>query len=273
MQLVEPPPILPIVAPSVPRFFGFGYAGFCQSAMEVGGDFFEVCPLSESSLLLVVADVMGKGSGAALFAGTLRTLVHAVAVPNLCPARTLRELNELMFEQLSSAEMFITLQLAVADLHQRQLHVANAGHCPLLISSPNQPVLPVAPEGIPLGICSDARFSSQTLQIDSFSSILMYTDGVTEARDSAGSFFGQSRLEDWFVRALAQDCTAADLKRNLLQELFRFQGRQQASDDQTFLILSDETPRLTPPQPADVSRWFLPWTYGRRAGRPAHACG
>jgi sigma-B regulation protein RsbU (phosphoserine phosphatase) len=270
MHLVETPLIVPVAAPSVPRFFGFGYAGFCQSAMEVGGDFFEVCPLSESSLLLAVADVMGKGSAAALFAGTLRTLVHAVVVPNLCPARTLRELNELMFEQLSAADMFITLQLAVADLHQRQLHVANAGHCPLLISSPNQPVLAVAPEGIPLGICPDAHFSPQTVQIDSFSSILMYTDGVTESRDSGGSFFGQPRLEHWFGRALAQDRTAAELKRSLLRELFRFQGRQQASDDQTFLILSDETPRLTQPQPPDASRWFLPWTYGRRAARPAH---
>ncbi len=94
MHLVDPPPIVPVVAPSLPRFFGFGYAGSCQSAMEVGGDFFEVCPLSESSLLLAVADVMGKGSAAALFAGTLRTLVHAVVVLDPCLARTLtRELE------------------------------------------------------------------------------------------------------------------------------------------------------------------------------------
>lgn len=272
MHLVDPPPIMPVVAPSLPRFFGYGYAGSCQSAMEVGGDFFEVCPLSESSLLLAVADVMGKGSGAALFAGTLRTLVHAVVVPNLSPARTLRELNDLMFEQLSEAEVFVTLQLAVADLRQRQLHVANAGHCPLLISAPNQPAKAVAPEGIPLGIRPDAQFSSQTVQIDPFSSILMYTDGVTEARDSTGSFFGQPRLEHWFGRALAQNSTAAELKRGLLQELFRFQGCRQASDDQTFLILSDETPRLNI-QPADAARWFLPWTYGRRAGRAARSCG
>ena len=67
MDLVDTTLIVPVVAPSVPRFFGFGYAGFCQSAMEVGGDFFAVCPLSERSLLLAVADVMGKGSAAALF--------------------------------------------------------------------------------------------------------------------------------------------------------------------------------------------------------------
>ena len=272
MDLVAPPPIVPVAPPSVPRFFGFGYAGSCQSAMEVGGDFFEVCHLSESSLLLAVADVMGKGSGAALFAGTLRTVLQALIVPNLCPTRTLRELNDVMFEQLSGADMFITLQLAVADLHQRQLHVANAGHCPLLISSPNQPTFAVAPEGIPLGICPDAQFTSQTVQIDSFSSVLMYTDGVTEARDSAGSLFGQPGLEHWFARALAQDSTAAGLKRSLLQELFRFQGRQQASDDQTFLILSDETPRLAQSEPPDVSHWFLPWTYARRGARPAHSC-
>ena len=126
---------------------------------------------------------------------------------------------------------------------------------------------------MPLGICPDVMFSSETVSIDSFASVLMYTDGVTEARNRAGSFFGQSRLERWFSGALQQTSKANDFKRSLLQELHGFQGGHQASDDQTFLILSDETPRPGQSAPEDSARWFLPWTYARRASRAAHSCG
>jgi serine phosphatase RsbU (regulator of sigma subunit) len=216
---------------------------------------------------------MGKGPAASLFAGTLRTLVHALIQPNLCPTQALTELNELMFEQLSNAEVFITLQLAVADLHSRQLLVANAGHCPLLVSTPCQDARLVAPDGMPLGIRADAVFSSEKVSLGPFASVLMYTDGVTEARNSAGAFFGQARLERWFQGALQHASKADEFKASLLRELFSFQDGRCASDDQTFLVLSDETARPSERATQDPSRWFLPWTYARRASRAARSCG
>lgn len=248
------------VTRNVPGIFGFGYAGSCQSAMDVGGDFFDVLPISDGSVLMAVADVMGKGPGAALFAGTLRTLLRALVEPNLCPARVLSELNELLFDQLSSADIFITLQLAVADLHRRELHVANAGHCPLLISAPQRPTRVVAPDGMPLGICPEAVFMSESVAIEPLASVLLYTDGVTEARNIAGTFFGQSRLEWWLGQAVERSSTARQLKRSLLLELATFQGGSGATDDQTFLILADETPRPVEADPRDNQGWFLPWT-------------
>jgi serine phosphatase RsbU (regulator of sigma subunit) len=272
MHLITPSPVAPALA-AVPSVFGFGHAGSCQSAMEVGGDFYDVWPLSDNALMLVVADVMGKGPAASLFAGTLRTLVHALVQPNLCPAQALTELNDLMFEQLSSAEVFITVQIAVADLKGRHLRIANAGHCPLIISTPYGKTRLVAPDGMPLGIRADATFSSESVSLDSFASVLMYTDGVTEARNNSGSFFGQTRLERWFEGALQKGSKADDLKGSLLRELFNFQGGRCASDDQTFLVLSDETPRPSELAAQDPSRWFLPWTYARRASRAARSCG
>lgn len=259
--------------PNIPGFFGFGHAGSCQSAMEVGGDFYEVWPLSETSLILAVADVMGKGPAASLYAGTLRTLVHALLHPSLCPAQALTELNQLMFEQLASGEVFITVQLAVADLQHRQLRIANAGHCPLLISTPGQAARCVAPEGMPLGICADASYCSETVPIESYCSLIMYTDGITEARNRNGSLFGQARLERWFRQALERGCKASDFKRSLLHEMAQFQCGQPASDDQTFLILSDETPREEPLLAGNSTRWFLPWTYMHRGARSAHRFG
>jgi serine phosphatase RsbU (regulator of sigma subunit) len=176
-----------------------------------------------------------------------------------------------MFDQLAEADKFITVQLAVADLHRRELHVANAGHCPLLISSPEHGAQAVAPDGMPLGICPEPTFMSQSVVLEPFASVLLYTDGVTEARNVAGSFFGQSRLEWWLGEAAERSSTAEQLKRSLLLELAAFQGGTCATDDQTFVILADETPRPINPPARDSSGWFLPWTLpGALRPMPSH---
>src|SRR5213078_2814923 len=115
--------LLPKTFPSLP---GFGLAGFCLSARQVGGDFFDVLPLSSHSALLVVADVMGKGVPAALFAATLRTLIRAMAEWTHRPGELLARVNRLMYDELSGVDMFITAQLALADTRQGRLIVASA---------------------------------------------------------------------------------------------------------------------------------------------------
>jgi serine phosphatase RsbU (regulator of sigma subunit) len=228
------------LAPCAPSY---GFAGFSRSAMEVGGDLFDVVPLDENSTLLVMADVMGKGLPASLFAASLRTLVRALAKPEGQPVDWLTELNDLMFEQLSNEDVFITAQLVLADFLNHELRVANAGHCPLLISDGVHHTRAIAPEGMPLGIQRYIFFSEERVRLQPFSSTLLYTDGVTEAQDDTGSFFGQARLEQWLHGAVANGFNSVQLKQSLLQELVEFQGTSSPADDQTFLILSDETPR------------------------------
>jgi len=227
--------------------------------LEVGGDFYDTLPLSNTSLMLVVADVMGKGLPAALFAASVRTLVRALAKPGGRPSEWLSELNQLMFEELSHADVFVTIQIAVADLARRELRVANAGHCPLLLFDERRQVRSVAPKGMPLGIQLDTTFSEQCVVLDPAASVLLYTDGVTEARNSEGQFFGQARLEHWFGGMARVSQTALELRNNLLQELVLFQGGENAADDQTFLILLDEASRAFEFPARNGSRWSLEW--------------
>lgn len=228
-----------------------GCAGSCQSALEVGGDFYEVVALSETSLLVAIADVMGKGVSAALFADSLRTYLRALARPGTNPAELLFEANGLMFEELSQAGIFITVQLVVADPFQGRLELASAGHCPLLLCSPQGRVRAISANGMPLGIEPNTSFQCQTCRWSSPGALLLYTDGITEARDCQGRFFGQRRLENWLSRGVAQAQSAAQLKSSLLNEVSCFQGCSQAVDDQTFVLLCDETPRL--PRPDSLS--------------------
>lgn len=251
--MIASPELLTPVPPRVgPQLRGFGVAGSCRGAAEASGDFFDVLALSDGLLLLAIADVMGKGLPAALFAGSLRTLLRAVANPWTGPARLLAELNDLMFDDLSNADVFITLQLVRADLHRRTLTVANAGHCPLLVCDAMGQASAVAPDGMPLGIQADAGFVDEPVAFPRFGSVLLYTDGVTEAPNMAGRLFGQSRLENWLSRGVRTRRTANQLKASLLTELLTFQDNQAPPDDQTFLILSDESPHPVVQLPVDL---------------------
>jgi serine phosphatase RsbU (regulator of sigma subunit)/anti-sigma regulatory factor (Ser/Thr protein kinase) len=228
--------LLPKTLPALP---GFGLAGFCRSARAVGGDFYDVLKVTDHSALLVIADVMGKGIPAALFAAILRTLLRSMPELTHQPARLLTRVNQVLFEELSSVEMFITAQLAFFDARERKLTVASAGHCPLLLATGgNAEVKALSPEGMPLGILSDTIFSDEIVELPQRSCALLYTDGLTEALDSQGGRFGQERLMSWLGRNATIDQTPGQLKESLAAELGKFQSNADLSDDQTFLMMA-----------------------------------
>lgn len=230
--------LLPKTFPELPDF---GLAAFCLNARQVGGDFYDVLPLSNDRALLIVADVMGKGVPAALFAATLHTLVHTTAEWTHTPSELLARMNRLLFDELSGVDMFITAQLVLADLRCRRLVVANAGHCPLLVASPTGELKTVSPEGLPLGILPNVTYQQDVLSLDECSCALLYTDGLTEARNSNGEPFGQERLGKWLRQNFNKYKTASELSENFLTQLREFQSPTGLSDDQTFLILVHDT--------------------------------
>ena len=124
---------------TLPQLAGFGLAGGWQSAREVGGDFYDAIALDGNSLLLLIADVMGKGVPAALFATTMRGLLRGLAARSDDPAQLLSGLNRLLYPELSAVNMFITAQVAHVDLTTRRVTAASAGHCPLLFVPPGPP--------------------------------------------------------------------------------------------------------------------------------------
>ncbi len=228
--------LLPKKLPPLP---GLGLAGFCRSARAVGGDFYDVLKTTDHSALLVIADVMGKGIPAALFAAILRTLLRSMPELTHQPAALLTRLNQVLFEELSSVDMFITAQLAFVDARERRFTVASAGHCPLLLAmGANAEVLSLNPEGMPLGVLSDTVFSGEIVQLPARCCTLLYTDGLTEALNSKGERFGQERLMSWLGKVAMNNQTAEQLRESLAAELKGFQSDAILSDDQTFLIMA-----------------------------------
>jgi serine phosphatase RsbU (regulator of sigma subunit)/anti-sigma regulatory factor (Ser/Thr protein kinase) len=223
---------------SLPRFENFDLAANWESARQVGGDFYDAIQLGENSVLLVVADVMGKGVPAAMFATITRSLLRAMAGRSHQPGKLLRRLNELLYEELSSVGMFITAQLVFVDLARRQLVAASAGHCPILLGTgDNVRTLYVA--GTPLGILPDAKYRQQTVPLAASASVVLYTDGLTESQNPAGEMFGHERLAEWLREHLARADSADLLRDDLAAELSRFRAGAPLRDDQAFLILKE----------------------------------
>jgi serine phosphatase RsbU (regulator of sigma subunit) len=233
--------LLPRTLPEIP---GFSMAGYCKSARPIGGDFYDVVPLKDGSLLLVIVDVMGHGVPSALFAAEFHSLTRVMPewVPR--PSELLARANHLMFEELSEVDMFITAQIACFNPRTLQLQLANAGHCPALLHDGTGEIRQMAPEGMPLGWVRDCEFKDEVAQLEPGSKLLLFTDGVIDTESPAGARFGLDRLGQWLQSVSNVPGTAEALKYNLASELGRFQGAASLCDDQTFLLFSSEGANL-----------------------------
>lgn len=235
--------LLPTALPEIP---GFQLAGFCESARQVGGDFYDVIKIHDHSLLLIIADVMGKGIPAAMFAAILRSLVRAMPELISKPAALLERINRLLFEDLTRVEMFITAQLGFVDGENRRLVTASAGHCPAIVATDSPDDLKtLSPEGMPLGILPDTTFSDLCIDLKDNCRVLLYTDGLTEARNPEGELFGEQRLIEWFRKTKLTN--AEHLKEELAAELDKFQSNATLNDDQTFIILTEAKNSMASP--------------------------
>jgi len=255
--------LLPLDLPQLP---GYGLTGAWQSAREVGGDFYDALVLNDRSLLLLVADVMGKGVPAALFATIMRGALRGLVARSDDPAELLRGLNSLLYPELSRVNMFITAQVVQMDLRNRRIQAASAGHCPLIFSPPGHAAVSVLPtRGLPLGVLPNSDYRTETGVLGRPGTLLLYTDGLTDARNPAGEMFGQRRLMDWMRAQRRPQFEAAVLGKQLLKEVNRFRGDAPMGDDQAFMLLTADEMSAR----AAVHAWWQARLVRRSLPRPA----
>ncbi len=224
----------------LPEPAGFRLASHIHSARQVGGDYYDVLADAGGALLLVIADVMGKGMPAALFATIFRTLVHARRDLAAAPGRFLSWLNSSLTADLANAEMFVTAQLAFVDIAARRLCVAGAGHPPLLLADATGAVRAVESAGPPLGIGAEMHYPEESLLLPAGAHVLLYTDGVTEARDATGAFFGFEALKQELARTARERLSAPATRDRLIARLAAFGNDTARADDQALLLLAEE---------------------------------
>jgi serine phosphatase RsbU (regulator of sigma subunit) len=223
---------------------GLALTGHCEPAREVGGDYYDFLPLDDHRMGILIADVAGKGTSAALYMAELKGLMLSLTQLHASPRELLIDANRIISKHLD-ARSFITMTYAVVDVERRTLTVARAGHCPMVfvpgphaLSRDSQSIVP---DGMVLGLALDTgdMFSrvleEVTLPLNDGDLFLLYTDGISEAMNVEGDCFGDGRLSD-LAREHA-DMSSGDLRERILLEVRTFAGEAAQHDDMTMVLV------------------------------------
>lgn len=230
---------------TIPTSENWEIAAYLEPAYETSGDFYDIIPLWDGRLGLVIADVSDKGMGAALYMALSRTLLRAYAVdysvryPDTYayhPERVITSVNQRIIEDTHS-DFFVTLFYAIYDPRISSLTYTNAGHNPPYLFHPYDASPPqrLTRTGLPLGILDDRKWERGSVAIRPGDVLAMYTDGVTEAHNPSSDQFGDARL---------QRVIEANLKRSpqhlcdaVRSKVADFVGDAPRSDDITMIVV------------------------------------
>jgi len=227
--------MLPSQFPPFPERTDFELHASMVPAKEVGGDLFDFFLLDAERLGFVLGDVSGKGVPAALFMAITSTLLRAAAPHHASPGACLTSINQSLVEKHASG-MFVTLFYGILNTRTGVLEYSNAGHNPPYVFSSDGTVRAL-PErsGLMLGIVEGLPYSTLSTELGPGEGVLVFTDGVTEARNKERDFYGEARLETYLAAHASRPVD--ELVRGLHADVERFESGAPHADDITALAL------------------------------------
>jgi phosphoserine phosphatase RsbU/P len=220
--------LLPRTSPFIP---GFVVAGLSLPAGAIGGDWYDFIPLPDGRWGLVLADVSGKGTAAALLMSATRGMLRSLAPLGSGPAHVLTRLNNMLLEDFPDGR-FVTMVYAELDPHKRTLRLASAGHLAPLLVDLNEPSgyrWIQSEHGLPLGIAT-SKFSETEIKLGPNSRVAFYSDGITEAELDSGEEYGPERL---LVQLQSPDFSPE----GLLADVKKFVNGTGLRDDATVILV------------------------------------
>jgi serine phosphatase RsbU (regulator of sigma subunit) len=242
----------------VPQFPGWQLAVAFEPARETSGDFYDLIPLPNGHLGIVVADVADKGAGAALYMALSRTLLRTYAGQHPTqPERVLGAVNDRILSD-THTDMFVTVFFGVLDLSEGTLIYSNAGHNPSYLFAAQEgreapdPARELIRTGPPLGIVEEMTWEQGVVRMGSGDVLVLYTDGVTEAEDEQGGFFGSERLLEAVKANLPPPSAAQDVLDAVMAGVHEFVGQAPRFDDITLMVLGRD-PKAEGADPGSIS--------------------
>ncbi|MGC9398609.1 MAG: PP2C family protein-serine/threonine phosphatase [Anaerolineae bacterium] len=228
---------LPRRLPEIP---GWQLAATLHPARETSGDFYDVIPLPNGRFGLLIADVADKGTGAALYMALSRTLLRTYALQyHTRPDYVLRVANRRILMD-TDTDLFVTVFYGVLDPPTGQLQYGNAGHMPPYVLRPGNPTPPQAltRTGMPLGLFEGESWEQKEITLKAGDTLLLYTDGITDAENADGDFFGRQRLLRSACAHLG--ASAPVFQAALFSDLHAFVGDSVQFDDITLMVLTHQ---------------------------------
>jgi serine phosphatase RsbU (regulator of sigma subunit) len=222
----------------VPELPGWDLAVTLRPARQTSGDYYDLIRLRGDRLGIVMADVVDKGAGAALYMALTCTLLRTYAAePSADPAQVLSSVNHRLLMDMAASE-FVTVFYGVLDPPTGELVYANAGHHPPYVfkSGLDEDVRTLERTGLPLGIFEDGVWDRRSVQLAPEDVLLLYTDGITDSQDQRGRFFGAERL--LASAAASRGESAQVMQERIWLDVDAFAGDAPQRDDMALMVVS-----------------------------------
>jgi phosphoserine phosphatase RsbU/P len=220
---------------SLPHLPGFDFGARMKPARAVGGDFFDFIPLRPNSMGIAVGDVSGKGVPAAIFMAMTRSLMRAEIREASSPKEALRGLNEHLLE-MNDTDMFVTVLYGVLDAASCSYTYGRAGHqLPVLCKKLGEIVTPGRGHGEPLGVFQNPEIDENRIQLTPGETLLLYTDGITDALDKQGVPMGVKRMQESL--AACSHLSAQGICDSLIEMVMAHQQMATQHDDITLVAV------------------------------------
>ena len=220
---------------SAPQWGCFSIVASTRSAKEVDGDFYDFVQIDEDRMLVLIGDACGKGMPACMLTAMARSFARSLADNFTTLPEFLHEMNKKLHRDID-ADRFITVGCCLLDKRHSLLEFARAGHTDMLTFIHNH-IRAFSPDGAALGILPDefAEFESICIALDPGTTVLLFSDGITEATDAAGTEFGMERLTETFRTACEGGMSIRAVLDTITRTVSSFELEQ--NDDQTLVVI------------------------------------
>ena len=220
----------------MPNVNGFSLASAWQPAHDVSGDYLAAFKFNESRVGLCVADVAGKGLPAALLMSNMQAALKSLASETISPSELCEKLNRLMCSN-TPLRKFVSCFYGDLDIFNRTMTFTNAGHNPPFLMRRNGECIRLDDGGCVIGAFGESQFIQRAIRFDEGDKLLLFTDGVTEARNASGEEFGEERLQQCLRSYRGQN--AAELRTIILEEVKEYCG-DNFDDDAALMVVIAE---------------------------------
>jgi sigma-B regulation protein RsbU (phosphoserine phosphatase) len=219
-----------------PEISGIEMAGRCISAAHVGGDYYDIFKRDDHNVDFLIADVSGHSVGAALIMAEVRTLLRAQINLAYSASTILQTLNTQLYDDLTRAELFITMFYAKYNSATGRLSFANAGHNrPIVSRGRGKSCIELDTEGLILGVKKTVVFEEKSIELETGDVLLFYTDGLTEARNQDDDLFGTKRVCDLLEDG--RNLPAKEIIDTFFSAVSDFSGSETLQDDISLVVL------------------------------------
>lgn len=217
----------------------FEISAFSESADEVGGDYYDTIRINDHQVGLIIADVSGKGTTAAFHMSQMKGIFHSLAQQALEPKEFMVRANEALRYCLERGS-FISATYFVVNSKEKRIFYSRAGHCPVLFYRSNEKKAEyLSDRGTALGMIKGKEYcnfiDANSIDYHEGDVMVLYTDGITEAKDPKGEEFGLDLLKNTIVESV--EGTPKEMQDRLIQKLYNYTGTEEINDDYTTMIV------------------------------------